>query len=231
MANTLDIKLRIFILVFVSQFFFNNSTNKILNLDENDDNLRILYVGNMGVLIENRNQTILIDGFHRKYKPAYAFPSKGMVDSLVFGEYPGFTKLELSLVTHKHKDHFSPELTLQFLRENAESIIIGPDQVKEELAKTGNDTNNFLEQVKALVPNDEINSIEHQGINVKSIKCDHTYQARHKDIQNNAYLIDINGYKILHVGDTEWDLSKDAFNKLNLAAPNTPGLSFTNRPC
>ena len=210
----------VFILTFVGLNLFNNSSNKIQPSNYSDDNLKILYLGNMGVLIESKNQTVLIDGFHKEYKPAYAYPSKEMLDSIIDGNYPGFTKIELNLVTHKHKDHFNPELTLHFLKENVHSLTIGPEQVKEELAKNENDTNQFLERVKVIDSDYNIHSIQHQGILIKSIRCNHTYQSKHNKIQNIAYLIDINGYKILHVGDTEWDLSKDVFEKLNLLESN-----------
>jgi len=196
------------------------SADKFHSLNDTSDYLGISYIGNMGVLLENKNKTVLIDGFHKKYKPAYLHPSKGMVDSLIRGKYAGFTRLELSLVTHKHKDHFSPELSLHFLTENKESLLIGPDQVKEELIKIDNDGGAFLDQLKVIDTENKTPSIQHKGILIQSIKCGHTYQIKHKNVQNVAYLIDINGYKVLHVGDTEWDLSKEAFEKLQLAESN-----------
>ncbi|SDN09469.1 MBL fold metallo-hydrolase [Kriegella aquimaris] len=220
MVRIFEIKVIAIILVFTSLISLLNFKGKILTLNYFNDGLKILYLGNMGVLIESESQTILIDGFHKKYKPAYNHPSEETVESLIHGKFPEFTKLELSLVTHKHKDHFNPELTLHFLKENVQSLTIGPAQVKEELEKTENSTEKILEQVKVVGLDNQINTIKHQEILIKSIRCDHTYQTKHKNIQNVAHLIHVNGYKILHIGDTEWDLSKVAFNKLNLVESN-----------
>ena len=39
------------------------------------------------------------------------------------------------------------------------------------------------------------------NIKISSIPVKHTYQARHSAIQNFAYLVEIGGRKVLHVGD------------------------------
>lgn len=190
-------------------------------LNENEK-IRLIYVGNMGVLIEHNDKTVLIDGLHKKYKPAYAYPSKGMIDSMIHAKYPGFTSIELNLVSHHHKDHFDPDLTLQFMSENNSSLTIGPEQVKKELAVSKAIANNKanLDRVRAIPSDHQVQTIEFQGVVVNSIDCGHTYQAKHQGVQNIAHLVAINGYKILHVGDAEWELAREAFDALNLADLN-----------
>lgn len=214
MMGILNLKLMILLLVFV----FHYSPINLFTSNDNEVDLRISYIGNMGVLLESKDQTVLIDGFHEKYKAAYEFPSSEVVNSLIDGKYQEFTQLELSLFTHAHRDHFSPRLTLNYLKSNPESIVVGPEQVRGELEKSNDYSDSLLEQVRMIKSDNEIHTIQHEGILVKSINCGHTYQAKHRAIQNLSYLVDINGYKILHVGDAEWEVSKGALEKLNLLA-------------
>ena len=86
MLRILEIKLIVLFLVLACQYSIKNSRDKVEIL--NDDSLKISYIGNMGVLMENKDQTVLIDGFHKKYKPAYAYPSQGTVDAIIAGTYP-----------------------------------------------------------------------------------------------------------------------------------------------
>ncbi|WKK67129.1 tetratricopeptide repeat protein [Lutimonas zeaxanthinifaciens] len=189
------------------------------DLNENE-NLRLLYVGNMGVLIEHDNKTVLIDGLHKEYKPAYAFPTNGMIDSLLYAKYPGFTSIELNLISHYHQDHFDPDLTLRFMSENNSSLTIGPEQAKKEIAVSKGSSKESLARVKVTPSDHRVRTYEFQGIVVNSIDCYHTYQEKHKGVQNIAHLVDINGYKILHVGDADWKMAAEALDQLNLKELN-----------
>jgi len=180
--------------------------------------LKISYIGNMGVLFEHKDKTVLIDGFHEKYKPAYVYPTKLMVDNLMTGRYHDFSKIEVGLITHKHGDHFSPSLNAQFLHKNPNSIIVGSNQIKEEIKSQENDEGHkvLLDRVLEIKYDHTIQKIEHEGISIKAIRCDHSNQGRHKAIKNIAFLVDLNGYSILHVGDTYWDLAEKPFQTLDL---------------
>lgn len=220
MARLFNRNVVLFILAFVCQNQPINSKDTFPISAAEQDQLRISYIGNMGVLIENKDQTVLIDGLHEQYKPAYAHPSDATVASLISGTYSGFTNLELSLYTHVHRDHFSPKLTLEFLEKNNGSLAIGPQQVKEATAKADLANTELLERFRVVEANYALHTIQHQGITVNAIICGHTYQPRHSAIQNIAYLIDINGFTILHIGDSGWGLSEEAFEELELASSN-----------
>lgn len=185
----------------------------VLPFDDGD--LRISYVGNMGVLIEANNKTVLIDGLHEKYKPAYQHPTNQMIEDLLDGRYDSFTEIEINLVTHNHQDHFSPDVSLEFLRRNTPSITIGAPQIKEEMMEiTSESDRQLLARIRDVVYDYQVHDIKHKGIHVKSIGCDHTYQIKHKGVQNVAYLIELDSFRILHVGDTDWELAAGIFEKL-----------------
>lgn len=184
------------------------------SLQGNSD-LRISYIGNMGVLFEANSKTVLIDGLHEKYKPAYQYPTNQMVDELINGHYEGFTEIEINLVTHNHQDHFSAKISLDFLRANAQSITVGAPQIKEEMTSVASESDRqLLERVRGVAYDYQVHDLNHKGIHIKSIGCDHTYQIKHKGVQNLAFLIELDAYRILHLGDTDWDLAAGIFEKL-----------------
>ena len=135
------------------------------------DALKIAYIGNMGVLLESGDKTILIDGLHEKYKPAYVFPTESMVTELIEGNYSGFTKIEIAMVTHKHGDHFSPKYAATFLDKNPTSLLIGSAQIK---AQIGSNKKNLTGRIKVIEYNNHLHNIEHENIQVKAIRCDHS---------------------------------------------------------
>lgn len=182
--------------------------------------LKLTYIGNMGVLLENKDQTVLIDGLHKKYKSAYAYPSSSVVASLLNGNYPGFTDIELNLITHAHNDHYNPELSIAFLKENKSALTMGPPQAKEAVRAADPNTKSLLERFRVVPSDNEVQNLKHQGISVTAISCGHTYQQKHSKVENIAYVVNLNGYKVLHVGDAEWALLAPALEKMKASTLN-----------
>ncbi len=177
---------------------------------------KVSYIGNMGVLIESNGKTVLIDGLHQKYKPAYQHPTDQMIEDLLDGTYEDFTVIEVNLVTHKHEDHFNSGVTLEFLRNNQQAISIGSAQILEEMQQVVFESERaVLDRVREIDYDFQVHEFQHRGINIKSIRSDHTYQIKHKDIQNIVFLMEMDSFRILHVGDTDWDLGTRALKLLN----------------
>ena len=74
----------------------------------------------MGVLLQDGNHSVLIDGLHEYYGPAYLPPSEELVNDL---STPGgvFEVPQVVLFTHYHGDHFSANLVKEL-----STVIIGP---------------------------------------------------------------------------------------------------------
>ena len=108
-------------------------------LSSNDTGLKVAYIGNMGVLIEHNEKTVLFDGFHKEYKPDYIFPDQTMVTDLTDGTYTDFSSVEIALFSHKHADHFDALYAQRFLKENPNGIVVGPNQIKKEIQNAHNE--------------------------------------------------------------------------------------------
>lgn len=173
--------------------------------------VKIKYIGNMGVLIGNSHGTVLIDGLHKKYKKHYQYPSDSLVQRINNNAIKGFSPIRVVANTHIHKDHFDTNLVSQFLTKNKEAILVAPPQAKKEL-QTAKQWKKVKSQVK-IVKKEAIKTIKKQKIKITGYYLNHI-GARHKDIQNIGYLIEIDGFKVFHAGDT--DINTSTYQKIGL---------------
>ena len=173
------------------------------------DTIKISYIGNMGVLIGNNQRSVLIDGFHKEYKPQYLFPPDSLVTKMISGSHENFTPIDVAMATHHHRDHFDPSYFYSFLNSNKSSIAILSPQIKELLQKEAKKRKGDLsEQLKTTDHNGTTHTFEHNGIEIKSFQIDHTNPSRHRLVENTAYIVKIDEISVLHVGDSNWDVAE-----------------------
>ena len=167
--------------------------------------ISLTYTGNMGVLLESENHFILVDGLHEFYRPSYLNPSAQLVEDLTTagGNYP---IPEIALVTHYHRDHYSAKLHNKL----SGTLVIGPAQVTDSLSHRDQQTIRTVPYTEY-----EIHHYMIEEVSIKAFRMDHVNRARHHKVQNVAYLMDLGGYSILHVGDTDW--YEEIFENLELA--------------
>lgn len=178
--------------------------------------LEIRYIGNMGVLISGEESSVLIDGLHTEYnKKYYLFPPQSLVDSLTnsLGDFP---PIKAIAATHYHRDHLDGEQISTFLDKNTQVLFFGSKQstdlVKE--ARSNNDDRIITIETKDY----QKQTVEIGDISVTGFYMNHVSPNRHGSVQNVGYLIEMEGKKILHVGDSNW--FEEAFTKLNLQEEN-----------
>lgn len=90
-----------------------------------DDPIRLTLVANAGVLLSWRGTTLLLDGIFGGEGHPFSYPARETLEAMRRGA-PPFERLDYLLFTHAHPDHFSPELTLDFLRERAVKGVFLP---------------------------------------------------------------------------------------------------------
>ncbi len=153
----------------------------------------LTYTGNMGVLLTDGQQSVLIDGLHEYYGPAYLPPSPQMVQDLSTkgGRYE---IPQVILFTHHHGDHCSAKLV-----QDLDTNIVGPEQVISTMLNRSAST---LHQVNH--KDYRTQTFKFPGINIEAVAMDHTYKKKHAQVQNIGYLVHLGGLRILHVGDTDW---------------------------
>lgn len=182
----------------------------IASSDVQSQTLTISYLGNMGVVIDDGKQSLIIDGIHSFYDALYMYPPQTLVDSIL-NRQGRFDKVQSLFVTHRHRDHFDPLLTLRFLQHAGARAFV-PRQVVDSMALYKN-FSSIQKRVTGLKPagRDTLSGLSYPVI---ALNIPHTYQQRHHAVQNIGYIIEIAGKKILHVGDMDAD--NDVLESLNL---------------
>ena len=119
---------------------------------------------------------------------------------------------DIALATHSHSDHFSVDRAVNFLNHNPDSLFFSTTQVVELFNDQVND-----KQIKtAVLAGFESISFSHNNIAITALNFPHVGAIQRPDIimPNYAYLIEVNGWKILHVGDAIIDQNVIAGFKL-----------------
>jgi L-ascorbate metabolism protein UlaG (beta-lactamase superfamily) len=157
---------------------------------------QITYIANSGVFIEKEGKKILIDALHKKYHSLYQATKPPYPKMLINGDTP-FAELDLFLITHVHEDHFNGEYMSDFLKQHEEAILIAPQQVIDSMTAI----EPIEAQIYPLKGTDKGLSYELDGIQITTIPLEHSYPEKNSWVHNMAYLINVEGTTILHVGD------------------------------
>ena len=93
----------------------------------------VTYIANEGFLIEVGSQKIMIDAIFDDRSISYAHVPDEETLSLMQASKAPFDDIDLLLVTHSHRDHFSVAPVLEHLKSNPSCVLIGPPQVVKGL--------------------------------------------------------------------------------------------------
>lgn len=163
----------------------------------------VTYVANEGILISGGSQKVIIDGLHRKYKPAYAYLPDPLRIEAEMGKGP-FSNLDLILVTHQHGDHFHPESVGTHLLNNPDTRLIAPPQVVTVLQDSFSKFDEISHRVRSILPPENgKEEISENGIALTVFRIPHSNPFT--EMHNLGYLVEIGGQKLLHVGDARMD--------------------------
>jgi L-ascorbate metabolism protein UlaG (beta-lactamase superfamily) len=161
--------------------------------------VEVLAIANEGFLVRSGQRAVVVDALFRATAPYPEFFSQGPSDELVGRMIDGeglFADIDLALVTHSDGDHFHAETALAFLESHPETMLVGTVDVVEKLAaEKGFET--YADRV--VVP------VRSHG------SCE---ILEHREVANNIYVVDLDGFTFLHEGDA--DRSPATFAGLDL---------------
>jgi len=173
---------------------------------QTNKSVSITYTGNMGVLISNDKTAVWIDGLHEYYGPEYLNPPDSILEK-VFEKKDIFSRLQWLLFTHYHRDHFSAKLSKRFLQLFPAHKVIGAPQVIDSFSAS--------HIINAWNKHGEILNDTASSLRIKAFNIPHTWPQRHTKVQNIAYLVELNGIRILHVGDADTDPGSFSFSQVD----------------
>jgi L-ascorbate metabolism protein UlaG (beta-lactamase superfamily) len=173
----------------------------------------VTYVANEGFLIEVGGKKILIDAIFDDRTITYAHVPDDRTLSLMRASSAPFDEIDLVLVTHSHRDHFSAEPVLEHLAASPSGILVAPPQAVEQLQEVEPDFQEMDFRVREV----DLGLFESQafdvgGIRVTATRLRHSayietdpetgeQRNRHEHVENLVYLVELEGFTMLHVGD------------------------------
>jgi L-ascorbate metabolism protein UlaG (beta-lactamase superfamily) len=189
----------------------------ILNwLDQNIAPMRcietctVTYVANEGFLIETPNHKILVDALFGDIRGNWCDQPGDSAANLMLKGIPPFDSVDVVLVTHKHADHFKESMVVDFMINNPRSVLICPDQVNELLKQ--NESYPKVSDRIHFFKSDTLfdSSLPVNNINIRALRFKHGFETDsvsgqkidlHGDIENFGYLVEADGFRLLHTGD------------------------------
>ena len=160
----------------------------------------VTYLANEGLLIQSGETAVVIDGLFRAGVSGYARVPAAELKKLEAALRP-YDKVKLLLVSHHHGDHFDAKSVARHLEHNSEARLISSQQVvKQVRAEASPDAKLRIQSVE---PKDADKvTIEAGGVKVELLKLSHG-TGRFAKITNLGHIIELNGVRILHIGDAE----------------------------
>ena len=194
------------------------------------------YLGNEGVMVVDGETKILFDAFYASSFGQYTLVPDNIVEAMKNGE-PPFDGVDAVFVSHAHGDHFTPSLTLDYLRAQKDVVLFAPTQVIDALKETGIAVDDPLHSRLRgfeLTPTDlgEMTKFNDMEIDVVSIP----HAGNRPEIQNYAWRVALtDNTRIIHFGDAgtvieHFDRHKEHFDrhKTNIAFPPYWFMGTTN---
>ena len=177
--------------------------------------ITVTFLANEGVLLRGETATgsraVLIDALMLPYR-GYAVPSDS-TQARLSGARPPFDAVDVILATHRHGDHFHPVPVGQHLRANSRASFVASRQVIDSLRSGafGVYRNQLLPRT---IARGTVQRLEINGVPVTLLGLPHGGADRHAGVEHLAFIVELGGRRVLHLGDGE--LSDAALAPLRL---------------
>jgi len=170
------------------------------------EGVRVTYITNAGFLITAGDQRILIDAIYEGNPEGTLKP--------ILNSQPPFDGVDLILTTHVHYDHFDPELVLQYLQNNPETLFASTPRAVDAILALDNSLRPRLTAI-------ELQAGESEHLTLANIDVEVLHLAHGSTgagILNLGYIITLGNVKLFHMGD----MNPDAVSISDLQAYTFP---------
>jgi L-ascorbate metabolism protein UlaG (beta-lactamase superfamily) len=190
--------------------------------------VRVTYIANEGFLLQAGPHKIIVDGLFGDGRIDFCdVPAPELLTRVEQG-VPPFTDIDLVLVTHAHVDHFDAASVSRFLKNHRQCKVVCPGQVRGAIQDTMPDYAAIRDQV--VVPAAGLDGGIDLTINrmkVRALPLRHgSYMVKdetsgteydlHEKVEHLAYLIELSGRRILHVGDASLRTNRERLTRLGV---------------
>lgn len=169
--------------------------------EQNADSVTITFVSNSGIIITHGDIKIAVDALTEgMHNSTHVDPSSNAVNEMHTCQGL-FEDIDIILISHEHSDHFQADVVGKNMECNPQAITLCNEAVAQSMSNYEN-YEQIKDRIKISVPQEygTITDTIH-GIGIKTFRIKHA-TPMFSSIINLAFLIDINGYRIFHGGDS-----------------------------
>lgn len=161
--------------------------------------LELTFLGNQGFLLVSRGQKVLVDALVATTHRQYVWQGEALRGDLAAAR-PPFDDVDLVLASHFHGDHFDPVAVGQHLTASPRARFVSTPGAVERLRSEYGGFDSISSRIEAVYPRTgEVRRLAELGLEI--------YRLHHgrdrPEIQNVGFVVDIGGWKVGVVGDTE----------------------------
>lgn len=156
------------------------------------------YVGCEGVLLRSPGGSVLVDGLFGPQAVPFGVPPARALEQLRRAR-PPFDGVDVVLATHYHGDHFDAGAVTDYLRASPRTRFCSTPQAVEAVVAAGGE--NVADRLTAVEPADGVRqSVGAGAIGLEAFGLSHG-KVNYADVQHLAWLVTLDGRRILHLGD------------------------------
>ena len=164
----------------------------------------VTQLANGGVLLSQGDTRVMIDGMVVEPYSIYAgLPADAAAD---FAAASGvFGGVDLVLASHRHHDHNQPAFACEFMQKSKETILVTSAEVIGLMREKCRSFMTSSDRVRAVDPQPgQPVVIEQSGARVTLFQLSHG-KRKYAKIQNFGHLVELDGMRLLHIGDAAMD--------------------------
>ncbi|MFW6078839.1 MAG: MBL fold metallo-hydrolase [Gemmatimonadota bacterium] len=164
-----------------------------------EDAVAVTYLANASVLLRGTSR-VLIDGPFTTGVEPYPRYRPDALRAARDADGP-FAEVEWILVTHAHADHMDADAIVEHLRSNGRARVASTREAIERIARASGGDPAIVERLVAVAPAEAASTVVHpRGPRIEALALHH---GRDRDIVNIGFLVDVDGVRFLHPGDSE----------------------------
>jgi len=162
------------------------------------EDLKITWLVNAGYMISTSSHCVLIDAILTIEDQ----PKERAIIERVADALAPYNDADVFLVTHAHLDHFDPTASCRHLIKNPDTVMVGHKTVAHEAEIYSKEYNQVKNRIFTVSPPlSEHIHITASGIKITAIHMSHQGEKGDQGMGNLAFLLEMDGRKILHIGD------------------------------
>ena len=173
------------------------------NASSTSSPLRVTLISNAGLLLQYQGITLMMDGIYGREGHPFSNLSRDVWSEMLHGDSP-FERIDYLLFSHAHPDHFSPEMTCEFLRHRRVKGIFFPDDplvtrsgLVDQLKRSGTPS------VALSTLSDHASFQIEPGISVRAFSTRHL-DKKFWDVRHFCYVLTFGEKKLLFTADADY---------------------------